>query len=151
MITSTKPNKNSPVLQHTLTILPSRSNALRISLEHATLRVPSAKIAEILRRMLCSSYSRAWGFVLYNWPFKLSHKYVTSHFFYWELVLLETGTKSFCDVSQQTHIWNTLHQTHKLLTGMSDSTHVVTGPNGLQRNALPVANAVHDASLFADN
>jgi len=47
--------------------------------------------------------------------------------------------------------WNTLHQIHKLLTGMSDSTHVVTGPNGLPRNALPVAEAVHDASLFADS
>jgi len=86
MITSRKPNKNSPVLQHTLTVLPSRSNALRISLEHATLRVSSAEIAEISRRMLCSSYSRVWGFVLYNLPFKLPHKYksqVTS--FTWNL------------------------------------------------------------------
>ena len=62
------------MLQHTLTVLPYGSNALRISLEHTTLGVSSAKIAEILRRMLCSSYSRVWGFVLYNLHFKLPHK-----------------------------------------------------------------------------
>jgi hypothetical protein len=78
MTTSTKPNKNSPVLQHTQTVLPSGSNALRISLEHATLWVSSAEIAEISRRMLCSSYSRVWGFFLYNlpsnFPTNISHK-----------------------------------------------------------------------------
>ena len=31
---------------------------------------------------------------------------VTVHFAYWELVLLQAGTRIFHDIFQQTHIWN---------------------------------------------
>jgi len=73
IITSTKPGKDSPVLQHTLTILPSGGSALSASLEHATLRVSLAEIPEVWWLMLCNSYWRVCRFVLYRLPFRLPH------------------------------------------------------------------------------
>ena len=124
-ITSIKPNKNSPVLQQTLKILPSGPNSLSIS-------------GFINRKLLKSCGGSCivviWecGDLFYT-VYLLNFPTNRSHFFYLELV------PKFSATFPSRLIFEILYTEHTLLTGMSYSTHVVVGPIGWPRNALPGA------------
>lgn len=61
-------NKNSPVQQQMLKMLPSWPNAFSIPVETVLLTLPSSspEIVETLQHMLFHSSSRVWGFILYT-------------------------------------------------------------------------------------
>lgn len=107
MITFRKPN-NSPVPQNMLRILPCWPNALSIFAE--LIVVPFGFLAWKLFRcpgwccFLVPAVCEDLFFTLNLLTFPQTK--VTFHFVYWELVLLQAGTRIFHGIFQQTHVWN---------------------------------------------